>query len=125
MVQPTSDKSHIAMRAKNATVHPGVPDQTVKRKHCSRAQIDADNKAAEEAKTRAGLKQIADLEKKLNEEGSNDFTPKAKAMSCSRVRSKCTALLNRKHGRFGRVRALASAHVLRLTTYYHVPENFG
>jgi len=50
---------------------------------------------AEEAKMRAGLKQIADLEKKLNEEGSNDFTPKAKAMSCSRVRSKCTALLNR------------------------------
>jgi len=84
MVQPTSDKSHITMWAKNATVHPGVPDQTVKRKHCSRAQIDADNKAAEEAKTRAGLKQIADLEKKLNEEDSNDINPKAKAMSRSR-----------------------------------------
>ena len=28
------------------------------------------------------------------------------------VRSKCTALLNRKHRRFGRVRALASAHAL-------------
>ena len=41
------------------------------------------------------------------------------------VRSKCTALLNRKHGRFGRVQALASAHVLRLTTYYYVPEYFG
>src|SRR5882724_12417261 len=41
------------------------------------------------------------------------------------VRSKCTALLNRKHGRFGRVQALASAHALRLTTYYHVPEYFG
>ena len=40
------------------------------------------------------------------------------------VRSKCTALLNRKHGKFGRIRALASAHALRLTTYYHVPEYF-
>ena len=41
------------------------------------------------------------------------------------VRSKCTALLNRKHRRFGRVQVLASAHALRLTTYYHVPEYFG
>src|SRR5882724_9584599 len=41
------------------------------------------------------------------------------------VRSKCTALLNRKHGRFGRIQALASAHALRLTTYYHMPEYFG
>ena len=41
------------------------------------------------------------------------------------VKSKCTALLNRKHGRFGMVRALASAHALCLTTYYHVPEYFG
>ena len=41
------------------------------------------------------------------------------------VRSKCTALLNQKHGRFGRVRALASAHALHLTTYYHMPEYFG
>src|SRR5882724_932086 len=41
------------------------------------------------------------------------------------VKSKCTALLNRKHGRFGRIRVLASAHALRLTTYYHVPEYFG
>jgi len=37
------------------------------------------------------------------------------------VKSKCTALLNRKHGRFGRIRALASARALRLTTYYHMP----
>jgi len=44
--------------------------------------------------------------------------------SHSHVRSKCTALLNRKHGRFGRVRALASAHALCLTTYYHMPEYF-
>src|SRR5882724_4124791 len=48
----------------------------------------------------------------------------ATAMS-SPVRSKCTALLNWKHGRFGMVRVLASAHALRLTTYYHVPEYFG
>jgi len=26
-----------------------------------------------------------------------------------------------KHGRFGRIRALASADALHLTTYYHVP----
>ena len=32
------------------------------------------------------------------------------------VRSKCTALLNWKHGRCGRIWALASAHVLCLTT---------
>ena len=32
------------------------------------------------------------------------------------VRTKCTALLNWKHGRFGRVQALASAHALRLPT---------
>jgi len=31
------------------------------------------------------------------------------------VRSECTALLNRKHGRFGRIRALASA--MRCTNY--------
>jgi len=41
------------------------------------------------------------------------------------VRSECIALLNWKHRRFGRIRALASAHALRLTTYYHVPEYFG
>ena len=29
------------------------------------------------------------------------------------------------HGRFGRIRALASAHALCLTTYYHMPEYFG
>ena len=40
------------------------------------------------------------------------------------VRNKCTALLNQKHGRFGKVWALASAHALCLTTYYHVPEYF-
>jgi len=39
-------------------------------------------------------------------------------------RSKCTALLNRKHRRFGRIWVLASAHALHLTTYYHVPEYF-
>jgi len=41
------------------------------------------------------------------------------------VRSKCTALLNWKLGRFRRVRVLASAHGLRLTTYYHMPKYFG
>jgi len=41
------------------------------------------------------------------------------------VKSKCTALLNQKHGRFRRIRVLASALALRLTTYYHVPEYFG
>src|SRR5882724_9295098 len=38
------------------------------------------------------------------------------------VKSKCTALLNRKHRRFIRIQALASACALHLTTYYHVPE---
>src|SRR5882724_8971947 len=51
--------------------------------------------------------------------------PILSAIQCMCVRSKCTALLNWKHGRFGRIRALASAHVLRLTTYYHVPKYFG
>jgi len=40
------------------------------------------------------------------------------------VKSKCTALFNWKHRRFGRIQALASACALHLTTYYHVPEYF-
>jgi len=50
---------------------------------------------------------------------------KASTIEKHSVRSKCTALLNRKHGRFRRIRALASAHALCLTTYYHMPEYFG
>jgi len=37
------------------------------------------------------------------------------------VKSKCTALLNQKDRKSGRSRALASAHALHPTTYYHVP----
>jgi len=47
------------------------------------------------------------------------------SLQAHNVRSECTALLNRKHRKFGRIWVLASAHVLRLTTYYHVPEYFG
>ena len=78
------------MQAKNVTVHPGVLDQTVKRKCRTKAQIEADNKvaeeakAAEEAKRKAGLKKIANLERKLDEEDLNDVTPKAKATLCRR-----------------------------------------
>jgi hypothetical protein len=88
MEHPTSDNSCITMRAKNATAHPEVLDQTVKRKHCTKAQIEADNKvaekakAAEEAKRKAGLKKIVNLERKLDEEDLNDVTPKAEATLC-------------------------------------------
>ena len=40
------------------------------------------------------------------------------------VKSKCTALLNWKHRRFGRIQVLASARALHLTTYYHMPKYF-
>jgi hypothetical protein len=90
MAQPNSDKSQPTTRAKNATQHPGAPVQATKRKRRTKAQIEADNKAAEaakaaeEAKRKAGLKQIANLEQRINEEDSNDVTPKAKATSRSR-----------------------------------------
>ena len=55
-----------------------------KRKHRTKVEIKADNKAAseakaaEEAKRLDGLKKIANLEMMINEEDSNNITPKPK-----------------------------------------------
>jgi hypothetical protein len=85
MPQTSSNKSQPVTRAKNANTHPGEPDVVAKRKRRTKAEIAADNKAAAEAKAaveakkQAGMKKIANLEKKIDEDNSNDVTPKPKA----------------------------------------------
>ena len=85
MPQTSSNQPQLVTRAKNATTHPGEPDVVVKRKRRTKAQIEADNKAAaevkaaEEAKRQTGMKKIADLEKTIDEDDLNDVTPKPKA----------------------------------------------
>jgi hypothetical protein len=87
MPQTSTNQSQHETRPKNATAHPGAPQLAGKRKRRTKAQIEADNKAAaeakaaEEAKKLAGMKKIANLEMKINEEDSNDVTPKPKATS--------------------------------------------
>ena len=83
---PTSNETQLTTRSQNATAHPGKPD-VPKRKRRTQAQIAADKKAAEEAKaaeeTRkiAGMKRIAKLESKMDQDDANDVTPKAKSTS--------------------------------------------
>jgi hypothetical protein len=90
MARPSSNQSQVATCPKNTNAHPGEPDQVAKRKRHTKAQIEADNKAAaeakaaKEAKRKAGLKEIADLEMQLDEEDSNDVTPKVKNTSHGR-----------------------------------------
>ena len=60
-----------------------------KRKCCTKVEIEADNKAAsemkaaEEAKRLDGLKKIANHEMMINEEDSNNITPKPKKNNCT------------------------------------------
>ena len=70
MPRQAPNQSWVSTQPKNATVHPGAPDQVTKRKCHTREQIEADKnmaveaKAAEEAKRMDGMKNIADLETK-------------------------------------------------------------
>ena len=72
MSQTSSNKSHSVTQLKNATTHPGAPDMVGKWKCHTKAEIEADNKvaaeakAAEEAKRQAGLQKIADLEMRID-----------------------------------------------------------
>ena len=69
MLQTSSNKSHPVTWPKNAT---STPNMVGKRKHCTKAEIEADNKvaaegqAAKEAKRQAGLQKIADLEMRID-----------------------------------------------------------
>ena len=82
MPQKSSNPKQLTTRASNAKAHPGAPDLVGKRKHRTKAEIEADNKAAsdakaaKEAKRLDGLQKIASLEMAINEEDSNDVTPK-------------------------------------------------
>ena len=82
-----SNKSHPVTQLKNATTHPGTPDMVGKGKHCTKADIEADNevaaeaKAAEEANRQAGLQKNANLEVRSDQNNSNDVTPKPKTIS--------------------------------------------
>ena len=87
MPQTSSKRSHPVTWPKNATTHPGAPNMVGKRKHCTKAEIEADNKvaaeakAAKEAKRQAGLQKITDLEMRIDQNDSNDVTPKPKTIS--------------------------------------------
>jgi hypothetical protein len=78
---PPESTSRVTTRAQNAETHPGA---LAKRKRRTKAEIEADNKKAEEAKAAkqakktAGLKKIADLEEKIEEDDANDATPRPK-----------------------------------------------
>ena len=69
--QTSFNQTQPVTQAKNATTHPGVPDLIGKWKHCTKAEIEADNKvaakakAAEQTKREAGMKKIASLEMKI------------------------------------------------------------
>jgi hypothetical protein len=75
---PTSDQTQLTTCPQNATAQADAP----KRKRRTQAQIAADKKAAEEAKaakeTRkiAGMKRIANLESKMDQDDANNVTPK-------------------------------------------------
>jgi hypothetical protein len=77
----SSASSRPATRAQNADAHPGLAAQGEKRRRRTKAEIEADKvkaageKAAKEAKKKAGLERIAAIEKRLVEE-DNDVTPK-------------------------------------------------
>ena len=87
MLQTSSNKSHPVTWLKNATMHPGTPNIVGKRKCHAKAEIEADNeaaaeaKAAEEAKRQAGSQKITDLEMRIDQNDSNDVTPKPKTIS--------------------------------------------
>jgi hypothetical protein len=76
-----SSASRVATRAKNVDTHPGLVQ---KRKRRTKAEIEADNKKAEEgknakkAKKMEGLKKIAMLEEMIDEADANDVTPRPK-----------------------------------------------
>ena len=87
MPQTSSNKSHPVTQPKNATTHPGAPNMVGKRKHHTKAEIKADNKAAaeakaaEEVKRQAGLQKITNQEMRIDQNDSNNVTPKPKTIS--------------------------------------------
>ena len=81
MPQTSSNKSHPVTWPKNATTHPGTPNMVGKRKHRTKAEIEADNKAAEEVKRQAGLQKITNLQMRIDQNNSNNVTPKPKTIS--------------------------------------------
>ena len=76
----TFNQTQLATHPQNATAHPGKPNAP-KRKRRTKAQIEADKKAAEEARQIAGMKRIAKLELKMDQDDANDVTPKPTSTS--------------------------------------------
>ena len=80
---PTSNQTQLTTCPQNATAHPRQANAP-KRKCRTQAEIAADKKAAEEAKaakeTRkiAGMKRIANLESKMDQDDANNVTPKTR-----------------------------------------------
>jgi len=66
MPQTSTNQSQHETRPKNATAHPGAPQLAGKRKRRTKAQIEADNKAAAEAKAAEEAKKLAGMKKIAN-----------------------------------------------------------
>ena len=85
-------------RATNAESRPSYVQP--KRKRRTQIQIEADNKAAQEAKDavqvkkKAGLKKIAELEARMEQNDANDATPRPKPVPRALRRSYAVADLN-------------------------------
>ncbi|KAG1733263.1 hypothetical protein EDB19DRAFT_1911616 [Suillus lakei] len=66
---------NLRLNAKNATQHPGIPDITPKKKHCTAAEVAAECQAKLDAKEekehikKASIKRIANYEKKQADQG--------------------------------------------------------
>ena len=61
MPQKSSHPKQLTTRASNAKAHPGAPDLVGKRKHRTKAEIEADNKAASDAKAAKEAKRLDGL----------------------------------------------------------------
>ena len=82
MPSQAAPTSHITTHAKNADTHPGIVEP--KQKCRNKAEIEADKKAAQEAKDaveakkKAGLTKIAKLEERMEQDNANNATPRPK-----------------------------------------------